>query len=337
MSKATMQDIADAVGTSRVTVWKAFNNKAGVSQALRQEILEKAKELGYSSQRSPDVSPSLHATKNIAVVVSRPESSRFWMDIIHELAIDFAQRNINLIYSFVPQSYQAGYVLPKSLTDGSVTGIIVLNVYSERLLSMLSQLELPKIFLDTPPGKTSMELRGDVLMIEGFNTMRQITNRIMSRNVKRLCFIGDIHYAQTNMDRYQGYLSALRDWGLVPDPRYNLTKRLKFEEHQKEISLFLDSLKQTEDAVICASDFLLNFVVQHYNQRKLPTKNIIFSGFDNNLEYPKIAGRYTTAEVNTRAIGQRLASGILYRINHPDSPLVTTFIHTKPIYRGSLV
>ena len=31
MSKVTMQDIADALGISRVTVWKVFHNHAGVS------------------------------------------------------------------------------------------------------------------------------------------------------------------------------------------------------------------------------------------------------------------------------------------------------------------
>ena len=47
MSKITMQDIADALGTSRVTVWKTFNHRAGVSDEMKEKILEKAHELGY--------------------------------------------------------------------------------------------------------------------------------------------------------------------------------------------------------------------------------------------------------------------------------------------------
>ena len=43
MSKVTMQDIADELGISRVTVWKVFNNHSGVSEAVRESVLQKAR------------------------------------------------------------------------------------------------------------------------------------------------------------------------------------------------------------------------------------------------------------------------------------------------------
>ena len=43
-----MKDIADALNISRVTVSKAFNNQAGVSDSLRELIFAKARELGYA-------------------------------------------------------------------------------------------------------------------------------------------------------------------------------------------------------------------------------------------------------------------------------------------------
>ena len=53
MPKPTMQDIADALSTSRITVWKALNNRPGVSEALRRQILQKAQELGYGKAAAP--------------------------------------------------------------------------------------------------------------------------------------------------------------------------------------------------------------------------------------------------------------------------------------------
>ena len=47
MCKPTMQDIADALSTSRVSVWKVLNNRPGVSDLLRHQIWKKARELGY--------------------------------------------------------------------------------------------------------------------------------------------------------------------------------------------------------------------------------------------------------------------------------------------------
>ena len=57
MPKPTMQDIADALNTSRITVWKALNNRPGVSEALRRQIQQKAQELGYGKAGAPAAGP----------------------------------------------------------------------------------------------------------------------------------------------------------------------------------------------------------------------------------------------------------------------------------------
>ena len=41
MSKPTMQDIADALSVSRITVWKALSNRPGVSDSMRAQIHQK--------------------------------------------------------------------------------------------------------------------------------------------------------------------------------------------------------------------------------------------------------------------------------------------------------
>ena len=48
MSKITMQDVADALGVSRVSVWKVFNDQPGVSDSLKNSIIEMATKLGYN-------------------------------------------------------------------------------------------------------------------------------------------------------------------------------------------------------------------------------------------------------------------------------------------------
>ena len=47
MAKVTLQDIADVVGVSRMTVSNAFNRPDKLSESLRAQILEQAAELGY--------------------------------------------------------------------------------------------------------------------------------------------------------------------------------------------------------------------------------------------------------------------------------------------------
>ena len=122
MSKITMQDIADALGISRVTVWKVFKNQSGVSDSLRENVLNKARELGYSKIPLP-AAPALNMEeKTVSLIISRPDSSTFWTNIIHQMAQDLSCHNIHMLYTCVPSAYTEGYVLPSILESGDVQG-----------------------------------------------------------------------------------------------------------------------------------------------------------------------------------------------------------------------
>ena len=59
MSKPTMQDIADALSVSRITVWKALSNRPGVSDSMRAQIHQKATEMGYFHTPSQDTTATV--------------------------------------------------------------------------------------------------------------------------------------------------------------------------------------------------------------------------------------------------------------------------------------
>ena len=90
MSKVTMQDIADALGVSRISVWKALTNRPGISDSLRQQVLVKAASMGYAASERANARPL--GKRTFAVAVARPESSMFWMQIIHHAAKELSAR-----------------------------------------------------------------------------------------------------------------------------------------------------------------------------------------------------------------------------------------------------
>lgn len=338
MCKPTMQDIADALSTSRVTVWKALNNRPGVSDTLRRQIQEKAREMGYApAGAAVPAAPEAPHGRNVAVVVCRPESSLFWMQIIHQIAKDLSSQNVNLMYTYLLTYYKEGYTLPASLTDGSVEGIIVLNVYSEQLLQMLTELPLPKVYLDTIPSLSFEELHGDLLLIEGRTPIRQITGRLLDRGYTRLGFLGDVNYAQTNTDRYQGFLDAFADRGLTPDPALSMTGALGLRTHYEEISSFLASLPAQPDGFVCVSDYIAHFIQRYYEENNIdPEGRIALTGFDNNAEYLNVAERITTVETRPKTLGARLASKILFLLEHPGLAQEVGYVSSEVIYRGLL-
>lgn len=341
MKKNTMQSLADALGVSRITVWKALNHKEGVSETLRQKIIEKAAECGYRmphTQPAPPVStPPLKVQRSVSVVVSRPESSTFWMQIIHQIAKELSRLGINMMYTYLPSHWYEGFQLPASLTAGGVSGMIVLNIYDPAMLRALAALSLPKVFLDTVPLLGADQLNGDLVMLEGRCLVRQITNRLIESGRTRLGFIGDVHYAQTNTDRYQGFLDALREHNITLDETVCHTSPLPLHLHTEEIESFLRGLTYFPDAFVCASDFIASYVASFFDQPAYADqKRVVLTGFDNSSEYPSTAGKITSVDVQTSTLGKRLAQKIAFRLRYPDASFECSYITSKIIYRSPL-
>ncbi len=335
MGRVTMQDIADTLGISRVTVWKAFNNHAGVSASLRETILTKAKELGYS-RSAMGIAPTT-TERTVSLVVSRPDSSTFWTNIIHRLAQELSYHNVNLMYTYMPAAYTDGFALPPILTGSAVQGAVVLNVYDRRLAEMINGLALPKVFLDTVPG-LSEPLRGDLLLLEGHDTMYQITESVLARGITTLGFLGDIHYARTNLERYQGFCDCMRQHGLSVDPHICVTHSIGIFSYYREISDFLDSLKELPQGFICASDYIAHFLQLYFAEHSDRIPNgILVTGYDGSCEYANISGQLTTADVKTGLLGKRLSMQAIYRMEHPDAPYELTYINPPVIYRDSFL
>ena len=331
MEKVTMKDIADALNISRVTVSKAFNNQAGVSDALRETIFDKARELGYTKlpyqAQTGSQAPAAQEERTVALVVSRTESSFFWTGIIHRMAQELSEYNINLMYVYVPSTFTRDFVLPSVLFGSTLSGIAVVNVYDPVILGMVNDLPLPKVFLDTIPTLTDRKLNGDLLLIEGYRTEAEITESLILDGHKEIGFIGDINYAQTNKERYLGYRESMDRYKLPIRPEYCCIDSMGVFSYEKEIYAYLDGLSQWPTSFVCVSDYVAHFVQQYLSdhQQKLPHP-VVLTGFDNTDEYTNVSGRITTANVPTGLLGKRMALQLLFRTNHPDAPDELTFI-----------
>lgn len=333
MAKITMQDIANELGISRVSVWKVFNNQSGVSDKLKEQVTSKAKEMGYLTNKAP-ADLQVQSTKTIAVIVSRPDSATFWTSIIFQISKELSKHNINLMYASVPSIYSKNFALPGMLSDGTVDGAIVLNIYDTRIIAEINKLTLPKVFLDATPDFPTRELTGDLILIEGYETISKITDYVVSKGLREIGFIGDTKYAKTNNDRYNGFTTALDRHGIAIKPEYCLTRSLDIFSYYEQLTEFVDALDTLPEAFICASDHVASFLYQYFSDH--PEKlahDILITGFDGSTEYLNVSGLLTTADVNTTDLGRRLAHQIRFREENPDVQYELTYIYPEIIYR----
>jgi len=341
MKKPTMQNIADALDISRVTVWKVFSGREGVSRDLQNRIITKACEMGYNVPDELREQADLSASRTpeeqytISVTVSRPETSVFWMTIIHEIVKEASRHNINVMYTYLPYDATSNYELPATLTNGSIQGLIILNVYNEELLRRLSDLPIPKVFMDTSTKFPFRKLSGDLVLIEGLSGVAEIVDDLIRRGKKTFGFIGDINYAQTNYERYRGFVHTLEENNLPINKDFCLTCPIGAETYHEEIHDFISNLKELPEAFICVSDFVASIVYKELTARGLNIPDdIALSGFDGNTEFIG-ADNLTTVQVHNSELGDKLVRQIKYRIEHPDACHEICYLCSDVIFKGS--
>lgn len=336
MAKITMQDIADALGISRVTVWKIFNNQEGVSDALRAQIISKADELGYLKSIPKSDTFKVTDRRTFSVIVSRPQSSVFWTTIIHRIAQELTKYEIDLIYTYVPSSCPDGYALPASLTDGTIDGCIILNVYDRNILFLVNELSIPKVFLDVVTDFPIQELTGDLVLLEGQDAVRILTNTVIKKGRTNIGFIGDINYAKTNADRYQGFRMAMEENHLEVNPRYCLTNHLGIYTYKDEVHKWLQALSSFPEAFICTSDYVAHFLQLYLQEHNIHVpEDIAVTGYDGTSEYSNVANILTTVNVELPRLGKRLAQQLLFRLNNQSLSKEVIYIISEIVYKDS--
>ena len=334
MGKITMQDIADSLNISRATVCKAFNNHDGISPKMRDVIFDKAREMGYLKIEDK----KLEEEQTVSVIVSRPDSSTFWTNIIHRMAQELSKHNINLLYTYMPTSYSKDFTLPSILKSDVVKGAIVLNISDENIIKEINSLSFPKVFLDTVPNISDQDLTGDLILLEGYSTTIKITQSIIDRGIKNIGFIGDINYAKTNLDRYLGYKACMNENNIEMKKEYVFTDSIDIYSYKQVITDYLDSLTVLPDAFVCISDFVAHFLKEYFSDHveRIPN-GIILTGYDGSKEYSNVDGIITTANVDTTLIGKRLAIQIMYRMEHIDAPYELIFVKPQLVFRDSVI
>ena len=338
MKKVTLQDIADSLGVSRISVWKVFSGREGVSNELRKRIIAKASELNYNFPKDfelPDEFKPIERPLNISVTVCRPEPSLLWMNIIHEIAREFSRQNVNLIYTYLPNQVEEDFELPAQLTNGSVDGVIIMNVYNHQLLNKLTQLRLPKVYLDCISEKQFDELNGDLVLSAGHCCVKKITEHIIQQGRTKIGFIGDINSARSYRDRYDGYCDAMREHQIPIQTEFCYTETISADQIGDQIAIFLDGLNQLPDAFVCVDDYIACVLWRQLSQKgcRVP-QDIFISGFDGIQEY-SLAKDLTSVRVFSQSIGIRLATQIIYKIKNPTLRHELIYASSEVVFRDS--
>lgn len=320
MKKIPTQSLANSLGLSRVTVWKVLNDKPGVSSETVQRVLDATKKMMEEEDSNPVTQQHAEPSKRISLLASRADTSSFWMRMVDQIASELHHRRIQLNYIPIDIMNLSIQDL-KAMVHPSVTdGLIIINIYEENLLQLLQQLPNPKVYFDTIPGYSASTLQGDLVLLEGRDLTAQITKGLARKGCRRIGFIGDTHYAYTNLLRWYGFQDAMQDLDFPLEETLCLTGPIGKDSYKERIGEFLNSLPQLPDAFVCASDYVAFIVLSLLSAKgyRVP-EDIRLTGYDDSQDFLLDNHEITTVHVHNDLLGKRMVHQLLYRIENPSA------------------
>ena len=334
MSKVSIKTIAEDLNLSRNTVSKALNNSGAVAVETRQRVIQRAAEMGYGKLEpllKDQFAGNSEKNRKSIILFAHRDVSSFWDEIVFGIFDKLGQENYNILYNFISNEDEENGVMPVNILNDEVNGIILLDVFKREYVQKMLKRKLPIVFLDEPVRKYSGQPVGDCLLIEGFNSVYELTESLIRSGKSKIGFIGDTTYCRTIYDRYNGFLQAM----IANDIPVNKEICLVGHTPQRyydfsEVSIRLDNIAIQPDAFVCCNDDIAVWVMNYYKKRgcSIPD-DIAICGFDNKKEYTVMEPSLTTVEIKKNDLGCRLAQEILWRIENINMPFETVVVNTK--------
>lgn len=337
--KVTMKDIAHQLGVSINAVSIALNDKPGVSDEMRLEILRKADQLGYINKKKKYL--SVFSKSNICVMMQSyyADTGHFYSIVLRSIVEKAKEYGYFAILNyFNDQSFS----LPECVIERKVAGLLIVGKISDNNLMILKKTGLPIVLVDF----TSLHDSFDCVLTHNKQGGYMMTSHIIQKGYKKIGFFGDLDYSFSFQDRFMGYKQALIKNDIVKSEdadeyikKYSWlyqTEKAILNNDIKEIIRLLNQ-KELPEVLVCANDSNAFAVISALNlMGKRVPEDIGVVGFDDTPLCEKSIPQITTVEVQKELMGQTAVSNLIHLIHKKESIPMTRLLSVKIIERASL-
>lgn len=233
-----LKDLAEQLGLSQTTVSRALNGYPEVSEATRERVSQAALRYGYSANANAR-RLAIGRVGAIGILMPNDRSDRFGphtSEFFSGLAERLAHDEMDLLMSpVIDNSEIAAYqrlISSKRVDAMIVTGPTLID---ERV-AMLIKAKFPFVL----HGRTNIDVPHAWLDIDNCGAFRQATTHLLDLGHRRIAMIDGLKGHTFSEHRELGYREALKERGVMVDPRFIVHDRFSdetgFREAQKLLS-----------------------------------------------------------------------------------------------------
>lgn len=307
---ATIKDIARALDVAVSTVSKGLNGASDISEDLRQQVLDKAVELGYTSKKM-----QRQERKRVCIFVENMDyesSDQFGYDIVTgfkkaALRLGWEVSLISVNLTLQTQQKYDSYMLENGFSGGFFLGFTL----HEDWISQLKDTRTPTVLLDNfIPDNPNVGYVGT----DSFEGIRAAVRYLVERGHTRIAFLNGSKNSMVTEERQTAFEEAMQENGLMP------------REELMEYGYYVPDcaryhvpgfLEYGATAIMCASDSIAIGVAADLEERgiKVP-EEISIIGFDDIPAGEKAHPPLTTVRQDRNDLGKSAAILLESLMNH---------------------
>lgn len=327
MSGITMRDIGKKAGVSAVTVSKALAGKTGVSEDMRQKIIQIADEMGYVNPLSVQNREKRALDVGILVPEHFFGKDSFYAMFYKQLVQALTEAGHFALMELLDATEEEQLILPKLLRSSHVDGLIVLGQPSKEYMRMVAGESIPVVFLDFYDEQAC----ADAVVGDNSYGCYRLTSHLIKNGHKDIGFLGNIRATSSIMDRYLGYYKAMLSHDLVIREECIVKDR---ENHQEFDTFVLPAKLPT--AFVCNCDLMARRLINQLNAMgvRVP-EDVSVVGFDDDSAGSSGSPALSTFRLDSAAMAQTAVRLIDDRCAGVQKPFGRVVVGGMPIYRES--
>lgn len=310
-------DIARELGISPATVSRALNNNRRISEATRERVKEKAREMGY---RHNSMASSLRNRRSNIIGLIVPRISMYF----HAYFITSLQRQLqaagyNLMICQSNDSVQLEKELANSLYSARVDALVVsLTLYTEDIQhfeGFLKQ-DIPVVFYDRVPGEgtPSFIVRGD-----DYRGGLLAGNHLVAAGSSDIAYISGPLSCSIYRERTRGFRDALAKQNIILREDRIYHHELTAENARNSLSKLFESA-EVPDGLFAANDTTAIAAVEFARERaiRIP-EDLKIIGYSNDPRTSIITPSITTIEQYPHEVADKVAQTLIEALQRPAS------------------
>lgn len=306
--RPTLQDVANIVGVTKMTISRYLRDPSQVSSAIQKKIATAVEKLGYIPNRAPDL---LSNAKSHAIGILVPSlTNQVFSEVIRGIesvteAAGYQTMLAHYGYSADIEEERISFLLSYHI-DGL---ILSESHHTARTLKMIETAGIPVIEMMDVASPAIEQAVG----VDNFEAGYQMVSTMIARGYKNIVYLGARLDVRTQL-RQQGYEKAMREHGL--------TSKSVMTEAPSSFTLGAELLKRTlaahpqTDGLFCTNDDLAIgalFEAQRLGM-KVP-EQIAIAGFHGHDIGQSMVPKLATVVTPREKIGQITAQQLVARLN----------------------